>query len=307
MSAKASRLSSKFDARLQGVQQAVSDIQQTRNRTEYLHVDQLRPSRMQQRRDFSGVPRLGQSVLERGVLQSLRVRAVPGEEGYEIIAGEERWRASVWAATINPDRALIPCIVTTATDEAAYQDGLHENTVRSNLNAYELTKAVLARMGQHSPLPEDDLRRRLAREGNRPGADDEIAQLYSSALNFIGLDLKLSSFSRFYLPLLSLPEDLLFAMETQELAFTLALELRRIKDADLRQAALQQVLAGQMSLDVLRTQYKSVPAQSQNALSHQWAKVGRRMSSKRLSALSESTQAEVAQLLTQLEKLLKTK
>jgi len=104
-----------------------------------------------------------------------------------------------------------------------------------------------------------------------------------------------------------LPEDLPSALETQELPFTLALEFRRIKDMNLRQGALKQVLAGYLSLEDLRTQHKSVPAKSSGTLSSQWAKVGCRMNSQSLSALPESSQAEVAQLLTRLEKLLKDK
>src|SRR5690242_19748580 len=57
-------------------------------------VDQIKPSRQQVRSRFDAEPlgELAESIRLHGVLQPLLVRRVP--DGYELIAGERRWRAA---------------------------------------------------------------------------------------------------------------------------------------------------------------------------------------------------------------------
>ena len=68
-----------------------------------LPIGQLRPSRFQPRRgiDEDGLQELAVSIAEKGVLQPVLVRRVESEEaGFEIIAGERRWRAAKAAGVI---------------------------------------------------------------------------------------------------------------------------------------------------------------------------------------------------------------
>ena len=57
-------------------------------------VDQIRPSHQQVRTRFDAEPlgELAESIRRHGVLQPLLVRRLP--DGYELIAGERRWRAA---------------------------------------------------------------------------------------------------------------------------------------------------------------------------------------------------------------------
>lgn len=292
-----------FDQRLSRTHEATLDLEQTRNPVMLLHVDQLQPGPHQARRDFSGVPKLGQSVLERGVLMPLRVRPLE-KDRYEIIAGEQRWRAAQWAAQQRPERAYLPCTITSASSEVARQDGLHENLVRTDLNRYEITQVIVERVAEREGISRDEVRERLIREGNRNGSDPLIAQSFEQAIAFSTLELQLSSFVRFYLPLLELPEDLLEALETRGLPFTLALELRRVSDPLERSALLEQAISGQLSVKALRAQLKTRTAHSKGSVQRTWKQLNRRMKPELLDKLNPNQQAELERLLQGIEKIL---
>ncbi len=71
------------------------------------------------------------SIRELGILQPVLVRPV-GEDRYELIAGERRWRAARRAGL-----QTIPALVRTVTDEASLEQALVENLHREDLNALE--------------------------------------------------------------------------------------------------------------------------------------------------------------------------
>jgi ParB family chromosome partitioning protein len=72
------------------------------------------------------------SVREIGVLQPVVVRASSegGEQVYELVMGERRWRASKLAGL-----ETVPAIVRDTTDDDLLRDALLENLHRSQLNA----------------------------------------------------------------------------------------------------------------------------------------------------------------------------
>lgn len=74
---------------------------------------------------------LSQSISENGLIQPIVVREV-GNENYEIIAGERRFRAMQLIG-----KTEVPCIVTSASDQASASLALIENIQRENLNAVE--------------------------------------------------------------------------------------------------------------------------------------------------------------------------
>lgn len=103
-----------------------------------LDVDLLRPGQYQPRKDMSpeALEELAKSITNQGVLQPIVVRKV-SETGYEIIAGERRWRAAQLA-----ELSSIPCIVKQVADEAAMSIALIENIQREDLNAMEEAMAL---------------------------------------------------------------------------------------------------------------------------------------------------------------------
>lgn len=76
---------------------------------------------------------LAQSIRERGVLQPILVRAVPGAaDAFEIVAGERRWRAAQRAGVHD-----VPIQIIEASDREALEIAIVENVQRADLNALE--------------------------------------------------------------------------------------------------------------------------------------------------------------------------
>jgi ParB family chromosome partitioning protein len=95
-------------------------------------VDRIDRNKMQPRMLFDpdAIAELSLSIKEHGVLQPILVRGV--DDGYELIAGERRLRASIAA-----ELKTVPAIVIEADDGVALELALVENLQRENLNAIE--------------------------------------------------------------------------------------------------------------------------------------------------------------------------
>jgi ParB family chromosome partitioning protein len=95
-------------------------------------IGDVRPSSYQPRKHFDeeGLASLAASIRELGVLQPVLVRAT--DDGYELIAGERRWRAAKRAGLRS-----IPAVVRDAADEGSLEQALVENLHREDLNALE--------------------------------------------------------------------------------------------------------------------------------------------------------------------------
>jgi ParB family chromosome partitioning protein len=95
-------------------------------------VADIRPHPDQPRRYFdeAALEELGQSIAARGLIQPIVVR--PIRNGYQIVAGERRWRASQKAQLHE-----IPAIVRDFTDAETLEVALVENIQRQDLNAIE--------------------------------------------------------------------------------------------------------------------------------------------------------------------------
>ena len=97
-----------------------------------IEIGRIRPNPNQPRVQFSeeSIDELADSIAERGVLQPILLR--PHGDGFEIIAGERRWRAAQRARI-----HTIPAIVREIDDAAAAEIALIENIQREDLNAIE--------------------------------------------------------------------------------------------------------------------------------------------------------------------------
>jgi ParB family transcriptional regulator, chromosome partitioning protein len=92
----------------------------------------IRPNPHQPRKQFdpAALDELAQSIMTQGVLQPILLR--PVEHGFEIIAGERRWRAAQQAHLHR-----IPALVRELDDAATAEVALIENVQRADLNAIE--------------------------------------------------------------------------------------------------------------------------------------------------------------------------
>ncbi|MXW22427.1 MAG: ParB/RepB/Spo0J family partition protein [Candidatus Dadabacteria bacterium] len=99
-------------------------------------TDLLKPNPSQPRKQFeqSTLEELAESIKENGVIQPLIVRKENG--GFEIVAGERRWRAAKIAKL-----EKLPVIIRTATDQDVAELTLIENIQREDLNPIEEAEA----------------------------------------------------------------------------------------------------------------------------------------------------------------------
>lgn len=107
-----------------------------------LSVAQLQPGKYQPRShmDDDALQTLADSIRAQGIMQPILVRPLKRQSGdnqYEIIAGERRWRASQLAGLVE-----VPVLVREIADESALAMALIENIQRENLNPLEEAQGI---------------------------------------------------------------------------------------------------------------------------------------------------------------------
>ncbi|XPV76352.1 MAG: ParB/RepB/Spo0J family partition protein [Desulfovibrio sp.] len=119
-----------LDALLGGVQAQTETVDPAEIKE--ISLDNIIPNQFQPRREFDqdALNDLAASIKSQGVLQPILVR--PNENGYELIAGERRFRASRLAG-----RDTIPVLVREMTDQQSLAIALIENLQREDLNPIE--------------------------------------------------------------------------------------------------------------------------------------------------------------------------
>ncbi len=114
-------------------------------------MEEIRPGAHQPRRKFNekALHELAASIRGQGLLQPVVVRPLP-EGGYELVAGERRWRAARLASL-----QAIPAVVREANDQQATELSLVENIQREDLNAIEQAEAYRRLMDEFGLSQED--------------------------------------------------------------------------------------------------------------------------------------------------------
>lgn len=156
---------------------------------------------------------LAQSIRENGIIQPIIVRKIG--DGYEIIAGERRYRASAIAG-----RSTIPALVRTATDEEMLELALVENIHRSNLNAIERARAYQNFIKTFSL--------------NQTEAAQKLGEDRSVVSNYIRL--------------LDLPQDMQEMISTDQLSMGHARALLALPSDELRRKLANRAMAGRLSV-----------------------------------------------------------
>ena len=110
-----------------------------------LRIDEIHPNPNQPRKNFdqTALEELAQSIKNHGVIQPLVVNKE--DDGYMIIAGERRWRASKIAGL-----EYVPCIVKNYTEKQIKEIALIENLQREDLNPVEAAKAIKQLMDEYN-------------------------------------------------------------------------------------------------------------------------------------------------------------
>ncbi len=123
-----------------------------------IELDKIVPNDYQPRKFFDDekLKELAASIKEQGVIQPIIVHKAGG--GYQLIAGERRWRASRLAGL-----KTIPALVKEATKRELLEMALIENIQREDLNPLEAAEAY-KRLQDEFKLTQEDLARRVGKE-----------------------------------------------------------------------------------------------------------------------------------------------
>ena len=127
------------------------------SRVRYIPINDIRPNPQQPRRRFDqdGLRELSESIAAYGILQPLTVRAQDG--GYELVAGERRWRAARMAGL-----RQVPCLLARVDEEDAALLALIENLQRRDLDYMEEASAI-ARLLRRYGLSQQQAAEKLGR------------------------------------------------------------------------------------------------------------------------------------------------
>jgi len=121
-------------------------------------IHEVHPNPSQPRTDFDpdALAELVESITRNGVIQPIIVRST--EQGYELIAGERRWRSATQAGL-----ATIPAIVRDASDNESLELSIIENIQRQDLNPIEEAKAY-KELIERFALTQDEAAARLGKK-----------------------------------------------------------------------------------------------------------------------------------------------
>lgn len=135
-----------------------------------IKMNEIRPNPYQPRKHFEkeAIEELAQSIKEHGVLQPIIVRK--SIKGYDIVAGERRYRASKEA-----NLKTIPAIVKDFTEDEMMEIALIENLQREDLNPLEEAKAYQKLM-DHLGTTQEELSKRLGK--SRPHIANHLRLLH---------------------------------------------------------------------------------------------------------------------------------
>ena len=122
-----------------------------RNSAVTLKVNEIEPNRDQPRKEFNdeALAELADSISQHGVLQPLLVRPLVGG-GYQIVAGERRWRAARMAGV-----SEVPAVIREMTDHEVMELALIENLQREDLTPLEEAQGYQTLMDHYGMTQEE--------------------------------------------------------------------------------------------------------------------------------------------------------
>ncbi|MEL6984013.1 MAG: ParB/RepB/Spo0J family partition protein [Actinomycetota bacterium] len=187
-----------------------------------LPVALISPNTYQPRRHFDdeSLLALAESIRALGVLQPVIVRSV-GEDQFELVAGERRWRAAQLAGL-----RMIPVLIRETTEQGSLEQAIVENLHRQDLNALEEAAAYLE-LSEDFDLTQEQVAKRVGKSRSAVANALRLLQL-PPAVQRLVVDGELSAgHAR---ALLSL-EDVAVQTRLAERAIDEELSVRQVEDA----------------------------------------------------------------------------
>jgi ParB family chromosome partitioning protein len=244
---------------IKGVDALLGEPSSTEEAAQLLPLSQIRLPQTQPRRYFDpqAMQSLVESIKQHGILSPLLVRP-KGQDLYELVAGERRYRAAVSAGLDE-----VPVVIRELTDEDALQVALLENLQREDLNPLEETEGILQLLALKLNQSSESAIALLnaAAHPERNSVDNVIhssewqtvVDVFTSVGKFTP-----ESFRTNRLPLLNLPDDIKEALRSGRLSYTKARAIARVKDQQERQELLDAAIAEDLSLNQIKDRIKSL-------------------------------------------------
>lgn len=272
----------------QALTQAAPEVQR-------LRLEQLRPYGGQPRRYIGEeeLARLTRSVREQGVLQPLLVRPAAAGGGYEIAAGERRYRAALAAGL-----AEVPVLVRPLSDQQMIEVGLVENLQREGLTPIDETEGLLRLVALRLGLTPGGARQALMANLRNP--DPAQVGLLEEVFALIGQQ-TWQSFAKNKLRMLQWPPEVLEAMRSRGLPYSLG-GIVAAAPGEHRPRLLDLALGGATGRELREAVAALRPGRSADpAVAQQLAQVRRSLGSPRL--LQQLGRGQEAELRKWLERM----
>jgi ParB family chromosome partitioning protein len=225
-------------------------------------IEKIRLPNQQPRRFFDPQKLAGlvESIKQHGILEPLLVRPLTSST-YELVAGERRYRAAKEVGLYE-----IPVIVRELSDTDALQFALIENLQREDLTPVEETEGILQLLAltlEKSETEVISLLHRMLDESKGKVPHNVMGNSESRVIQHVFDGIALMEWQSFVsnrLPLLKLPEDILFALRGGKIAYTKAQAIARVKDEAHRQKLLADAIAQELSLSQIKEQINAINA-----------------------------------------------
>lgn len=181
-----------------------------------LKLNDIEPNRAQPRKSFDeqALEELANSISTHGVIQPLLVRPL-ADGGYQLIAGERRWRASRMAGLTE-----VPVVIREMSDSEAMELALVENLQREDLNPIEEAQGLALLMETYG-LTQEQAAKRVGK--SRPAVANSMR-------------------------LLSLPQDVLAMVERGELSAGHARTILALENAEQIIALANEIIKKNLSV-----------------------------------------------------------
>lgn len=275
-----------------------------------LPLDDIRLNPEQPRKYFDeeALEALTASVRKKGVLQPILVRE--HGDGYELVAGERRFRAAQRAGL-----ETIPAVIREVSDQESLEIALIENLQREDLNPVEETDGTLALLSLNLGISVQDVLEAIRQSHYRAlgrGDNNVVINPHVETVEALFKNIGRYTASSFYshrVPILKMPEALIQAMREGKLEYSKARALASVKDEGVRADLLRLTLEENLSLNQLReaiakqdTRQTSEPKEKTQRVDV--ADLKRKLTPSRIEKLSTTKQRELGKLLSRIDELL---
>ena len=204
----------------------------------WIPIDQIQPGRMQYRGYFDEefITNLAEAFRDKGFNGVINVRPIKGDK-YEIVAGEQRWRAAKRA-----ELPKIRCLVADFTDEESLEFSLFENVLRKETSKLENLEGILkllqfrhkleigsekSRQWVIEHLFSDGRQHQRCQAGRAGSTSEEWNTITEPTLKELGISIDVI---HSWLRLLTIPEDIRQAHLENKLAYSIAIEIAKLQE-----------------------------------------------------------------------------